>query len=287
MSTTAKTQTKNIHESLAAIMAAAGAIGKESRNETQRFYFRGIDAVMNHLHPVFAKHGVVILPEILENTKEDRITKAGGNITARILRVRFTFAAADGSSVSVVVDGEAQDTGDKSTSKAMAIALKYALTQMLLLPYDEIDPDASTPPASQPAAKARAPIAQPVEKRPEPVESQPPQTEQSEPPKYYELEREKTASLVIEGVGEKTGVTGKGKPWVRTYARTVDGEYYSTFDRNLGENLKELEGHAAVITYVDEQGPRGVTHKVLGVRAVLNEDVAPPRKEDAQNKLPF
>lgn len=281
MSTTAKTQTKNIHESLAAIMAAVGAIGKESRSETQRFYFRGISAVMNHLHPVFAKHGVVILPEVLENTKEDRITKAGGNITARILRVRFTFAAADGSSVSVVVDGEAQDTGDKSTSKAMAIALKYALTQMLLLPYDEVDPDATTPPASQLAAKARAPIAQPVEKRTAP--DMPPQAEQSQADDEYE----KTASVVIDGVGEKTGATGKGNPWVRTYARTVDGEFYSTFDRNLGENLKELEGHAAVITYVDEQGPRGVTHKVLGVRAILNEDVAPPRKEDAQSNLPF
>ena len=281
MNATAKTQTKNIHEALAAIMAEAGAIGKESRNQSQGFYFRGIDSVMNHLHPVFARHGVIVLPEVLDERKEERQTARGGSLIYRILRVRFTFTAADGSSVSAVTIGEGMDSGDKAANKAMAVALKYALTQMLLLPYDEVDPDATTPPASQPAAKARAPIAQPVEKKPEPVESQPAQTEQSD------VAYEKQASVVIESVGEKTGVTGKGAPWVRTYARTVDGEYFSTFDPKMGENMKELKGHAAVITYVDERGPRGVTHKVLSMRAVLDEEIAPPRKEDAQSTLPF
>ena len=50
--------------------------------------------------------------------------------------------------------GEGMDSGDKAATKAMAVALKYALTQMLLLPYDEVDPDKTTPPPSTPTTPA-------------------------------------------------------------------------------------------------------------------------------------
>ena len=149
-------ESKGIHGRLAAIMADAKAIGKASRNQQQGFNFRGIDAVMNHLHPVFARHGVVILPEVLAERHEDRQTKSGGNLIYRILTVRFTFAAEDGSSVASTVIGEGMDSGDKAANKAMAVALKYALTQMLLLPYDEVDPDGDTPPPSAPRGLAPA-----------------------------------------------------------------------------------------------------------------------------------
>lgn len=143
-----------IYKQLAGIMAEAKAIGKDSKNQQQGFNFRGIDAVMNHLHPLFTKHGVIILPEVLDDKSEERKTKSGGNLIYRILRIAFNFTASDGSSARCVVMGEGMDSGDKAATKAMAVALKYALTQMLLLPYDEVDPDKTTPPPSTPTTPA-------------------------------------------------------------------------------------------------------------------------------------
>lgn len=139
----------NIFEALTNISRAAKAIGKRSENEQQGFFFRGIEAVMNHLHPVFAEHGVVILPEVVAERTEERVTKHGGNLIYRVLTIRFRFVSRDSSEVSCTVIGEGMDSGDKATNKAMAVALKYALSQMLLLPYDEIDPDATTQPESK------------------------------------------------------------------------------------------------------------------------------------------
>lgn len=138
-------------------MAEVKAIGKDSKNEKQGFNFRGIDAVMNHLHPIFAKHGVIILPEVLEDKSEERKTQRGGNLIYRILRIAFSFTASDGSQARCVVVGEGMDMADKAANKAMAIALKYALTQMLLLPFDEVDPDAHAMPPSEPAKKQTPP----------------------------------------------------------------------------------------------------------------------------------
>jgi len=161
-----------IYPAMAAIMAEAKAIGKDSRNQQQGFNFRGIDAVMNHLHPIFARHKVIVLPCVLEDKTEERETRSGGHLIYRVLRIQFTFVAADGSRVQCVTIGEGMDSGDKAANKAMAVALKYALSQTLLLPYDEVDPDAETPEASKP--KRKQPEKPPVEKPKEPVKAKPP-----------------------------------------------------------------------------------------------------------------
>jgi len=133
-----------IHEAMIEITRDVQAIGKDSQNVTQGFKFRGIDAVMNELHPIFAKHGVVILPEVVEDRTEERQARNGGNLIYRILKTRFHFVAADGSEISSVILSEGMDSGDKAVNKALAVGLKYALTQMLLLPYDEVDPDSES-----------------------------------------------------------------------------------------------------------------------------------------------
>ena len=57
---------KNIYETINAVMAEIGAVGKNSRNEQQRFMYRGIDAVMNAINPALIKHRLFVVPEILE-----------------------------------------------------------------------------------------------------------------------------------------------------------------------------------------------------------------------------
>jgi hypothetical protein len=139
----------NIYQSIAAIMTDVDAIGKDRKNAQQGFSFRGIDDVYNSIHPILAKHGVFTVPEVLENTSEELTTKSGGVMIHRVMKIKYTFFAADGSSVFAIVIGEAMDTGDKSANKCMSIAHKYAFFQVLSIPtLDDSDPDAVTPPAS-------------------------------------------------------------------------------------------------------------------------------------------
>jgi hypothetical protein len=141
----------NIYQSIAAILNDVPAIGKNQKNATQGFMYRGIDVVMNHLQPLFAKHKVFVAPEVLNQIREERQTKSGSNLIYSVCTIRYTFYAEDGTSVSATVIGEGMDSGDKATNKAMAIAFKYACFQVFCIPTEEMkDPDADTPPESTP-----------------------------------------------------------------------------------------------------------------------------------------
>jgi hypothetical protein len=134
-----------IHEKIIAILADSDAIAKDKRNQSQGFNFRGIDDVYNSLHPLLAKHGVFSTTQVLAERSEERQTANGGTLIYRILTVKFTFYAADGSNVESVMIGEGMDSGDKASNKAMAIAHKYALLQLLAIPTEDAkDPDADS-----------------------------------------------------------------------------------------------------------------------------------------------
>jgi len=141
---------KNIYQSIAAILEEVPAIGKTKKNLTQNFMFRGIDDVMNTFQPLLAKHKVFIVPQVLEQTREERQTAKGSTLLYSICKIKYTFYAEDGTSVDAIVVGEGMDSGDKATNKAMAIAMKYAMFQVFCIPTEEMkDPDGDTPPASQ------------------------------------------------------------------------------------------------------------------------------------------
>ena len=136
--------TKKIYEAIPAIMDEIGHIGKEKRNQQQGFMFRGIDQVMNTMKPLLAKHGVFVVPEVMDRQREERTTKSGSNLIYSILTVRYHFCASDGSEVVATTVGEGMDSADKASNKAMAIAFKYACFQVFCIPTEEIakdDPD--------------------------------------------------------------------------------------------------------------------------------------------------
>lgn len=144
----------NIYESIAKIMEEVPAIGKDKVNKQQGFKFRGIDDVMNALQPLLAKNKVFIVPEILEQKREERTSSKGGNLIYSICKIKYKFYAEDGSSIEAITIGEGMDSGDKATNKAMAIAMKYALFQVFCIPTEEMkDPDEETPEASKPTEK--------------------------------------------------------------------------------------------------------------------------------------
>jgi hypothetical protein len=120
-------------------------IAKDSQNKQQGFAFRGIDAVYNALSPALVKNGLVILPRIIDRTVTERATKTGGVLFYVVVKAEFDFVATeDGSKHTVVTYGEAMDSGDKATNKAMSIAYKYAAFQAFCIPTEEtaIDADA-------------------------------------------------------------------------------------------------------------------------------------------------
>lgn len=133
----------NIFESINAVMSDIGAVGKTSKNQQQGFMFRGIDAVMNAINPALVKNKVFIVPEIIDQTREERTNTKGTTLIYSMCKIKYTFYAEDGSSISCVVIGEGMDTGDKATNKAMSIAFKYACFQVFCIPTEEMaDPDA-------------------------------------------------------------------------------------------------------------------------------------------------
>lgn len=138
----AESKKMNIYEAINRTMEDVGAIGKTSKNQQQGFMFRGIDAVMNSLNPAMIKNGIFVVPQVLEQTREERQTAKGGNLIYSVCRIKYTFYAQDGSSVEAVVVGEGMDSGDKATNKAMSIAFKYACFQVFCIPTEEMkDPD--------------------------------------------------------------------------------------------------------------------------------------------------
>ena len=130
---------KMIYKRMIGIMNEIDAIGKNKTNVQQNYKFRGIDDMYNALQPLFKKHGVFILSEVLAEHREERITKGGGTLFNVVLDMKFSFCTEDGSSVSSTVKGEAMDSSDKATNKAMSTALKYALMQTFLIPTEELE----------------------------------------------------------------------------------------------------------------------------------------------------
>jgi len=146
-------------------MSEIGAIGKEKTNTQQNFKYRGVDDVMNALQPLLIKNGLFVVPEVLEQTREDRITAKGNALIYSVCRIKFVFYADDGSNVTAVTIGEGMDSGDKATNKAMAIAFKYACFQVFCIPTEEMkDPDGEShelqgmPPAQPPNPAAATPV---------------------------------------------------------------------------------------------------------------------------------
>ena len=134
----ASSQKPLIFERISAVMNEVGAIGKTRKNtQGSGYYFRGIDDVYNALQTPLTKHKVFFAPTVLDKTREERTSKSGGSLLYTILTVKYTFFTEDGSSFDVTTVGEAMDSGDKSSNKAMSAALKYALFQVFCIPTDE------------------------------------------------------------------------------------------------------------------------------------------------------
>ena len=119
-----------------AVMASEG-IGKSRKNQQQGYNFRGIDDVYNSLARPMVDAGLVVLPRVLSRECKDAQTKSGGNLFYVVVECEFDFiAVSDGSKHTVKTYGEAMDSADKATNKAMSAAMKYAYMQAFCIPTE-------------------------------------------------------------------------------------------------------------------------------------------------------
>ncbi len=123
-------------------------ISKDQSNRQQGYKYRGIDDVYNALSPIMAKHGLLILPECIDREIVERSTSKGGLLFYQRVTVDFDLIAAeDGSTHTIRAYGEAMDSSDKSTNKAITSAYKYALFQIFCIPTESTDADEHSPEA--------------------------------------------------------------------------------------------------------------------------------------------
>ena len=140
------TKGMHVYQGIHQVMSAFSehGIAKDSKNESQGFKFRGIDAVLNRLSRHLVDANLVIIPQVLSRDVHERTNARGNALFYVTLNVAYTIKSAiDGSEAVVVTVGEAMDSGDKATNKALSIAYKYMAFQLFSIPIDE-DPDKQT-----------------------------------------------------------------------------------------------------------------------------------------------
>lgn len=124
------------------VMLEVTSIGKKDFNDFHKFSFRGIDTVLENVGPAFRNHGIVVMPEVRHI--EAIATKSSKDKAMRLVTVTvaYTFHGPAGDSITAVVPGEAWDTEDRASAKAMSVAFRTALLQVLSVPTNERDPHA-------------------------------------------------------------------------------------------------------------------------------------------------
>lgn len=115
---------------------AKEGIGKDRKNNQQNFMFRGIDDVYDAMAPLLAKHGILVWPEIQSRDCTVRESKSGGALMNVVVKAVFTFEAVEDETKRTVGPfyGEAMDSGDKATSKAMSVAYRECMIKVFSIP---------------------------------------------------------------------------------------------------------------------------------------------------------
>lgn len=235
----------SVYKAISAVQSdlAKMGISKDKKNAQQGYNFRGIDDVYDAIAPILANRGLCILPRVLTRECVERQTKSGGVLFYVVVECEFDLVAAeDGSKHTIRTFGEAMDSGDKATNKAMSAAYKYAAFQTFCIPVDVEDADKTTPPEVKPKQ----------EKKPE---------------KKAEAKGNQSIITITE-ISHKDGEKD-GKPWRAYYIHGDNGGKYGTFSEtfaDLATGIMNSGGKAIVSFTVGKFG-----HNMTGIEEAPNE----------------
>lgn len=220
-----------VYRRIASVSAklAKDGIGKTRRNQQQNYQFRGIDDVLNTLATMLVEDGLLILPRCLSRTTTERETKSGGTLFYTAVEAAFDFVAVeDASTHTVVTYGEAMDSADKSTNKAMSAAYKYAAILAFCIPTEgDNDADATTHEPGRPVTSSvTPPVTSPVTRQRASEGAQPPAPEE---PVWTSV---KSVRKV------KSGKNARG-PWNLWIVAFDHGAEFKTFDDDLASKAEQ------------------------------------------------
>ncbi len=137
-----------VYKAIADVSAglAKEGIAKARSNTQQGWKFRGIDDVYNALAPLLPECGLVIIPRCVSRMQTERKSGSGGALFSVVVEAEFDFVSVkDGSMHTARVFGEAMDSGDKATSKAMSVAYREVAIKTFSIPIEgDNDADATT-----------------------------------------------------------------------------------------------------------------------------------------------
>lgn len=126
---------------------AKSGVGKNGTNQQQHFSYRAWDDVQQALAPILAENHLLIIPRISNREESTLQSRSGGTIFRVVLSGEIEFVSGvDGSRYAYPAKGEAMDSGDKATSKAITMLVKYAVLHGLCIPLAGVpDADETTP----------------------------------------------------------------------------------------------------------------------------------------------
>lgn len=142
------TTVPTVFEAWREVMAEVTVIAKSQQMSGGgvKYNFRGIDQMTNVLSPVLRRHKVMIVPTVRDIGYETEVLTSNDRQrvqTSARLVMEYTVYGPAGDCFVGSMAGEGSDSSDKSTSKAESMALKYFLSQSLMLATDEPDPEAT------------------------------------------------------------------------------------------------------------------------------------------------
>lgn len=151
---------KPIHKLLGEVLDELGPIAKNGTapGNMGGYAFRRVEDITAALKPLFAKHGVLCLPDVLERVESQRATAKGGVMFCVDLKIEFRFIGPGGDNLATTVWGQGTDSGDKATQKAVTSAFKTMLSVVFCISDSEMDAEAHDVPETArrvPAAKDR------------------------------------------------------------------------------------------------------------------------------------
>lgn len=141
----------SVGEAIAEVTRRVGAIEKAHTSEAgDRYRYRGIDDVLAALHPLLGDVGLVIMPgRIADHRRETRLTANNKTLNVALVTVQYRLIGPDGTETTGEATGEAHDSGDKATQKALSQAYKSFTLQLFCIPTEssaDDEPDRTNEP---------------------------------------------------------------------------------------------------------------------------------------------
>jgi hypothetical protein len=134
-----------VQQAWARVMADVQSISKaDQRSDTGgRYNFRGVDRVVNAVGPALRRHGVLVLPtRIIEIEYRESRTTNNKVMQDIAVRVQWTVIGPKGDQLPPMESaGQATDTSDKGTAKAVSVAQRVLFLTALHIPTQDPDVD--------------------------------------------------------------------------------------------------------------------------------------------------